>query len=133
MSVNEAIEKMMKILGCSEEEARQLVADDAAIDKGEKLFELSDEQKKASKKARSTGTKKRPTAYKFEKRERKPNEVKRWIIDRLRILCEGWELNGDALDVKVTNIERTIDFNIDGRAFTLTLTEHRPPKDKAGA
>jgi len=131
--VNEAIEKMMKILGCSEEEARQLVADDAAIDKGEKLFELSDEQKKASKKARSTGTKKRPTAYKFEKRERKPNEVKRWIIDRLRILCEGWELNGDALDVKVTNIERTIDFNIDGRAFTLTLTEHRPPKDKAGA
>lgn len=131
--MNEAIEKMMKILGCSEEEARQLVADDAAIDKGEKLFELSDEQKKASKKARSTGTKKRPTAYKFEKRERKPNEVKRWIIDRLRILCEGWELNGDALDVKVTNIERTIDFNIDGRAFTLTLTEHRPPKDKAGA
>ncbi len=131
--MNEAIEKMMKILGCSEDEARQLVADDAAIDKGEKLFELSDEQKKASKKARSTGTKKRPTAYKFEKRERKPNEVKRWIIDRLRILCEGWELNGDALDVKVTNIERTIDFNIDGRAFTLTLTEHRPPKDKAGA
>lgn len=131
--MNEAIAKMMKILGCSEEEARQLVADDAAIDKGEKLFELSDEQKKASKKARSTGTKKRPTAYKFEKRERKPNEVKRWIIDRLRILCEGWELNGDALNVKVTNIERTIDFNIDGRAFTLTLTEHRPPKDKAGA
>ena len=131
--MNEAIEKMMKILGCSEDEARQLVADDAAIDKGEKLFELSDEQKKASKKARSTGTKKRPTAYKFEKRERKPNEVKRWIIDRLRILCEGWELNGDALNVQVTNIERSIDFNIDGRAFTLTLTEHRPPKDKAGA
>lgn len=131
--MNEAIEKMMKILGCSEDEARQLVADDAAIDKGEKLFELSDEQKKASKKARSTGTKKRPTAYKFEKRERKPNEVKRWIIERVKILCEGWELNGDALDVKVTNIERTIDFNIDGRAFTLTLTEHRPPKDKAGA
>ena len=33
--MNEAIEKMMKILGCSEDEARQLVADDAAIDKGE--------------------------------------------------------------------------------------------------
>ena len=127
--MNEAIEKMMKILGCSEDEARQLVADDAAIDKGEKLFELSDEQKKASKKARSTGTKKRPTAYKFEKRERKPNEVKRWIIERVKILCEGWELNGDALNVQVTNIERSIDFNIDGRSFTLTLTEHRKPKE----
>jgi len=127
--MNEAIEKMMKVLGCSREEAEQIVKDDAAVDRGEKLFELTDEQKKASKKARSTGTKKRPTAYKFEKRERKPNEVKRWIIERVKILCEGWELNGDALNVEVTNIERSIDFNIDGRAFTLTLTEHRKPKE----
>ena len=127
--MNEAIEKMMQVLGCSREEAEQIVKNDAAVDRGEKLFELTDEQKKASKKARSTGTKKRPTAYKFEKRERKPNEVKRWIIERVKILCEGWELNGDALNVQVTNIERSIDFNIDGRAFTLTLTEHRKPKD----
>ena len=127
--MDEAIKKMMAILGCSEAEAREVVEADAAIDKGEKLFELTDEQKKASKKARATGTKKRPTAYKFEKRERKPNEVKRWIIERVKILCEGWELNGDALNVKVTNIERSIDFNIDGRAFTLTLTEHRKPKE----
>lgn len=127
--MDEAIKKMMAILGCSEAEAREVVEADAAIDKGEKLFELTDEQKKASKKARATGTKKRPTAYKFEKRERKPNEVKRWIIERVKILCEGWELNGDALNVEVTNIERSIDFNIDGRAFTLTLTEHRKPKE----
>lgn len=127
--MNEAIKKMMAILGCSEDEAREVVEADAAIDKGEKLFELTDEQKKASKKARATGTKKRPTAYKFEKRERKPNEVKRWIIERVKILCDGWELNGDALNVEVTNIERSIDFNIDGRAFTLTLTEHRKPKE----
>lgn len=127
--MDEAIKKMMAILGCSEDEAREVVEADAAIDKGEKLFELTDEQKKASKKARATGTKKRPTAYKFEKRERKPNEVKRWIIERVKILCEGWEQNGDALNVEVTNIERSIDFNIDGRAFTLTLTEHRKPKD----
>lgn len=127
--MDEAIKKMMAILGCSEDEAREVVEADAAIDKGEKLFELTDEQKKASKKARATGTKKRPTAYKFEKRERKPNEVKRWIIERVKILCEGWEQNGDALNVEVTNIERSIDFNIDGRAFTLTLTEHRKPKE----
>lgn len=126
--MNEQIAKMMKNLGCTEEEAKQLLADDAAIDSGKKLFELTDEQKKASKQARATGTKKR-TAYKFDKRERKPNEVKRWIIERVKILCEGWELNGDALDVKVVNIERAIDFQIDGRNFTLTLTEHRPPKE----
>ena len=126
--MEEAIKKMMDILGCSYDEAAQIVKDDAAIDSGEKLFELTDEQKKASKKARSTGTKKR-TAYKFSKRERKPNEVKRWIIERVKILCEGWEQNGDALNVEVTNIERSIDFNIDGRAFTLTLTEHRKQKE----
>lgn len=126
--MDETIKKMMDILGCSYDEAAQIVKDDAAIDSGEKLFELTDEQKKASKKARSTGTKKR-TTYKFSKRERKPNEVKRWIIERVKILCEGWEQNGDALNVEVTNVERSIDFNIDGRAFTLTLTEHRKPKD----
>ena len=34
-------------LGCTEEEAKQVIADDLAIDKGEKLFELSVEERKA--------------------------------------------------------------------------------------
>ena len=64
------IEKMMKKLDLTREEAIQLIEDDKRIDKGEKLFSLSKEQEKASKEARSTGTK-QPTAYKFNKRERK--------------------------------------------------------------
>jgi len=124
------IERMRKA-GFSEEEIRDMMDADARIDKGEKLFEQTAEQKRASKQAMNGMAKSQDAvnAYgKKVKRERKPNEVKRWIIQRVKILCEGWELNGDALNVNVTNLERTIDFEIDGRAFTLTLTEHRKPK-----
>lgn len=130
--MNEQIKKMMKILGCSEEEAAQIVKDDAAIDKGEKLFEMTDEQKKASKKARAAGGKKRG-AYKFDKRERKPNDVKRIIINRLAQDLAEWDMFEEtfAQTINTTNIERAIDFTVDGRNFTLTLTEHRKPKEGA--
>ena len=34
--MNAEIQKMMKVLGCSEDEAREIVEADRAIDKGEK-------------------------------------------------------------------------------------------------
>lgn len=53
------LESMMKNLGLTEAEARELLEDDKKIDKGEKMdFDLSAEQEKNAKKARSTGTKK---------------------------------------------------------------------------
>ena len=52
------VEKLMKSLDITEQEALQLIEDDKRIDKGEKLFELTKEQQKASKDARATGTKK---------------------------------------------------------------------------
>jgi hypothetical protein len=122
------IEKLMKNLGITREEAEQMMRDDEAIDKGAKLFEQTAEQKAAAK-AACKGMARAVNAYGKEvKRERKPNDLKRWIIARVKVLCEGWELNGDALNVAVTNPERTIDFEIDGHSFTLTLTEHRKPK-----
>ena len=50
MTQDERIAKLMQNLDLTKEEAQQLILDDARIDKGEKLFELSDEQKQASKK-----------------------------------------------------------------------------------
>ena len=44
------VQKHMRILGITEEEAIQLIEDDRRIDKGEKLFELTPEQKQAAKK-----------------------------------------------------------------------------------
>ena len=62
------IQKMMTLLDISKEEAKQLVEDDKKIDRGEKLFELSPEQEKASKKARQSGRK--PTVYKFDTKKK---------------------------------------------------------------
>lgn len=101
---------------------------DAEINKGNPTpFDLSPEQEQASKKARK-GIKAVNAYGKEVKRERKPNEAKRTIIDWLRVLLEGFVTLGKLEAVEVTNIERSIDFKMDGKAFTLTLTEHRPKK-----
>ena len=52
--MNKEIEKLMKTLDISEEEAREIIEADKEIDRGAKLFELSDEQKKVEKQMRKT-------------------------------------------------------------------------------
>ena len=47
------IAKHMKVLGITREEAIELIEDDRRIDKGEKLFELTAEQKQAEKKSKT--------------------------------------------------------------------------------
>lgn len=125
------IEKEVKRLmatGMTEAEARETALYDAEVEAGEATeFDLTPEQQKVAKKYTNTGSKKR-TEYQFSKRERKPNDNKRWIMDRLRVLFEGFELNGECKGVNLSNIERTLDFEREGKLYTLTLTEHRPPK-----
>jgi hypothetical protein len=122
--MNEQIQKLMKNLGLTEQEARELVADDAKVDKGQKMdFDLTPEQEKNAKKARATGTKK-PTAYKFENRKRKENPEKR---DILKVL---FELAEDCWDgAELVNPERQVDFHLNGNHYSITLTCHRPPKE----
>ena len=123
--MNEQIQKMMKNLGLTEQEARELLADDAKVDRGEKMaFDLTPEQEKNAKKARATGTKK-PTAYKFEKRKRKENSEKREILEVLyELALNRWE------NAELVNPERQVDFHIGNNHYSLTLTCHRPPKEK---
>ena len=75
------IAKLMHILGCSEEEAKQIIADDKAIDRGEKMpFDLDADKEKIAKQYTKTGTRKAPTVYKLDneggKRSRKENPTK---------------------------------------------------------
>jgi len=89
-------------------------------------YELTPEQEAVSKELRKG---KAVDAYgKEHKRERKPNENKRWIMERVKILLEGFALKGDLAGVDLSNPERAVDFVKDGKHYTLTLTEHRPPK-----
>lgn len=88
---------------------------------------VTDEMREAEKRAKAIRKNARAVnAYGKEvKRERKPNEDKREIIQTLdEALC-------DLVDnVTVVNEERTIDFEYNGVHYSVTLTAHRAPKDK---
>ncbi|MBR4846712.1 MAG: hypothetical protein IKV08_00700 [Phascolarctobacterium sp.] len=116
------IAKHISLLGISREEAEQLVADDEAIDKGAKLFELSAEQEKASKKARAIGTKTTPTKATATKRERKADNDKAMLIDEIKQAIEGLEC---VEGVEVTNAEREMLFHCNGRKFKIVLSAPR--------
>ena len=121
-------EKHMKTLGLSREDAIQLVLDDKAIDKGEKMdFDLTPEQKKVSKKYTGKKKKKR-TVYKFDTtKSKKENPVKQTIIAEI----EKFLLKNDAIcaeNVEITNKERQIVFKKDGNDYELTLVQKRKPK-----
>jgi len=116
------IKKHMELLQISREEAEQLVADDEAIDKGAKLFELSAEQEKASKKARAIGTKTTTTTKTATKRERKSDNDKAMLIDEIKQALEGLEC---VEGIEVTNAEREMLFHCNGRKFKVVLSAPR--------
>lgn len=123
----ELVKHHMKVLDIPEAEAIQLVMDDKAVDKGEKLFELSAEQKKVAKKYAATGTKKR-TVYKFDTtKKKKENPVKQTIISEItRFLNENSEISVE--NVQITNAERQIFFQIGENDYELTLVQKRKTK-----
>ena len=104
---------------------------DNEVDHGKATeYDLTAEQAKVAQDAMK-GMARAVNAYGKEvKRERKPNENKRWIIKHVKILLDGFALKGDLEAVEVANVERQVDFVKDGKHYTLTLTEHRPPKTK---
>ena len=109
----------MQTLDMSEQEALELIEDDEKIEKGEKLFELTDEQKANSKKARQTGTRTQTTPT---KRERKEDTDKRFLIS---ILYKALADNTNDAVVDITNPERQIDFEHNGRKFRVVLSAPR--------
>lgn len=109
----------MQTLDLTEEEAKELLADDEKIDKGEKLFELTAEQKANSKKARQTGTRIQTAPT---KRERKEDADKRFLIE---ILYKTLADNTNDAEVNITNPERQIDFTHNGRKFRVVLSAPR--------
>lgn len=116
----------MRKLDLTREEAIEMLQEDEEIDRGADPHPLTAEQEKASKAARivSTGPRKEPV-----KRERKPNEAKRFLIDALVwALTTDIEQDGDnvnADDVVVTNPERQIDFSYNGTRYRIVLSAPR--------
>ena len=119
--MNKQIEAFRK-LGLTDAEIQQVLEDDKRIDKGEKLFELTAEQEKASKQARKAD--RVPTVYKLDntggKRSKKEDADKATLLNALFTailpMCETYE---------VTNAEREFSFTYNGRKFKVVLSAPR--------
>ena len=123
----------MKKLGWTDAEIADVIAADAAIEKGEKVaFDLTPEQAKEAQKYTKAGTKKAPTIYKMDnaggKRSRKENATKSGIIAELAKFLEENSENACEM-VEITNKERMIAFKIGENAYELTLVQKRKPKN----
>lgn len=144
MDFKQAIKAYAKMMGVSESEARKdaeaivqgyMANDGYSREFAEATFiedteDGAEQVEELSTKAKANGTDKvkarKPANYSLEgkpKRERKPNEEKREIIEIF-----GETAQNSFENVEIVNPERQIDFIIGENHYSLTLTCHRKPK-----
>ena len=120
--MSKQIEALRK-LGLTDAEIEQVLADDKRIDKGEKLFELTAEQEKASKQARKAD--RAPTVYKLDntagKRSRKADDTKKFLLSALIGGIE--ESTGGK--VEVLNDEREFVFHFNEKKYKVVMSAPR--------
>lgn len=119
--INKQVVHLMKTLGCTEAEAIQIIKDDEAIEKGEKLFEQTAEQKKATKQMASAGGGKHKEKA---KKERKVDADKHTLMN---CLC-AWLLASDITYQR--NGEAELHCTYKDFAYTIKLIKHRKPKEE---
>lgn len=117
----------MRKLGLNDAEIAEVLEADKRIDKGEKLFELTAEQEKASKQVRKVD--REVGVQKRQPKERKADDDKRFLIDAfVWVLTTDIEQCGDnvcAENVNIINPEREIEFVYNGRKFKIVLSAPR--------
>ena len=115
MSKEETIKKYMEKLHLSFEEALSLWEDEQE----DNLPDLTPEQQAVAKEMAQADRKKETTP---RKRERKPDENKRAILQQIIVALEK--------DVKITitNPERELEFDFLGERYRLTLSKPRKEK-----
>ena len=112
------IQKIMQVLGVSEEEAREILATDKAIERGADPFPLTDAEEKASKEARRAEQDKAT-----RKQTTKPKKVD---ADKAKIISVLDDALCDLVDnVEVINPEREILFYFNERKFKIILSTPR--------
>lgn len=120
---DEWLKKQKAALGLSNKEAILMyLSDEGYIDTPE-IAELT-------AKAKENGVGAMADRKKRQAPKRKPDEVKRAIIDHLfdSIMHADAAVIGNAHDIEVTNPERVIAFSIGTDKYELTLSKKRTPK-----
>ena len=118
----EKVQELVELLGCTEEQAKQIIESDKQVDKmsvRECESDLTAEQKASAKKARQGDRK--PTVYKFDKRERKADTDKAKLVELLASAV-GMVTQEQPT---ITNAERQIDFVFNDRKFRIVLSAPR--------
>lgn len=118
--------ELMQTLDLTREEAIELVQEDEKVDKmtvKETESDLTAEQKQAIKKAKG-GTKAVDAFGKKRVVERKADEDKRTLINLLYSTLHRGD-DPSCENIEVTNPERQIDFNMNGRRFRIVLSAPR--------
>jgi hypothetical protein len=118
-------ERIMRSLGVSSEEADEILASDKAIDRGQpQEFDLPPDKVKVGQKYCHTGTRKTPTAYKFDQRKTvKENPTKEGLI---QFLFEA--LKTEVENLEIANKTKLLTFSMSGENFELNLIQKRKPK-----
>lgn len=117
---NEAqVAKLMKSLGCTREEAIDIIQADADIDHGKRVaFDLSPDAEKKAKKYANCDTHKRVKRTV----ERKPDEEKEAIVAEIAEFF-GKNSSFNAENVEIINKNRQIRFRIGKNWYEVTLVK----------
>lgn len=114
-------------LDCSISEAIDIYLSDCGKIENEEQKALDDKAKTVKIKHGAESE----TERKKVERKREPNIIKRELITVLASTLEDCVEEPLYIEnLKISNIERTIDFTINNKEFTITLTEHRPKKER---
>ena len=121
--MNKEVERLMKVLSISKEEAEELAQYDKMVDQGKTTpYDLTKEQQKIAKSYTKSGTKTVKSAK--TERKRAKDDEKSMVIDEIfTFLAENPSIL--AQNVEKVNAERQISFKIGENSYSLTLTKHR--------
>ena len=124
-TIDDRVDEIVDLLGCSIKEAEQILKDDTAINKGERMsFDLSKEDEKKALKYANVKEHKKPMVLNLQKRERKADTTKEGVIQQIfDFLAEnGYE------NCEILNKSKLISFKIGDDTYEFNLIRKRKPK-----
>lgn len=111
---------LMKSLDITQEQAEDIIECDKRIDKGEKLFELSQEERQVERAMKQTRS---VDAYgKTRTREKKEDTDKKAIVS---VVADALQGAFEVAELEVGNTERELTFKVNGRKFKIVLSAPR--------
>lgn len=125
-NIDDKVDEIVDLLGCSIKEAEQILKDDAAINKGERMpFDMSKEDERKALKFANVKEHKKPMVLNLQKRERKADTTKEGVIQQIFdfLVENGYE------NCEILNKSKLISFKIGDDTYEFNLIRKRKPKN----